>query len=295
MIVLSCYSTDSLYNCIFNCHNENKYLFNSQFYDKCPERTIGDSKNGQKICKCENLFYIDNNSNNICLSSLICDTDHPILNEKLNECLNYHVNYENNYYLECPENTCNSQRFWDLKICEEKASNMEVFNGICFDDYSEIIDNIDQMVENHKKIIFNEGIIISFYSYNNDYVNNFDKLFNKNNDETLIDLRDYIEEYKKINKVDENIDIYIVIIDTPRIYSNETTGRFHFELYFENKTKINILDNDIRMKVYTSIINEKILDFEIISYFNEQRYNILIKMISSIKIYAHQHICMIMI
>ena len=48
------------------------------------------------------------------------------------------------------------------------------------------------------------------------------------------------------------------------------------------------------MKVYTSIINEKILDFEIISYFNEQRYNILIKMISSIKIYAHLHICMIM-
>ena len=65
------------------------------------------------------------------------------------------------------------------------------------------------MVENHKKIIFNEGIIISFYSYNNDYVNNFGKLFNKNNDETLIDLRDYIEEYKKINKVDENI-IYIL-------------------------------------------------------------------------------------
>ena len=55
---------------------------------------------------------------------------------------------------------------------------MKVFNDICFDDYS---DKIDNMVENHIKIKDKEGITISAYSYNNDYLNNFDKLIKINN------------------------------------------------------------------------------------------------------------------
>ena len=201
----SCYSLD----CNFICGNENQYLFNSKSYDKCPEGTIENNKNGQKICKCKNLFYIDDNSNNICLSSKICDDNHPILNDKMNECLNYYVKFETNKLLGCPENTCISQRYWDVKICEEKSENMEIFNGICFDYYSEIIDNIDEMAENHRKIKNKKGIIISCYSYNNDYLNNFDKLIEDNSDSTIIDLREYIEEYKKKNNIGAKL-IYIL-------------------------------------------------------------------------------------
>ena len=273
----SCYSFDSSKNCIFNCNQLHQYLFNSKYYNNCPEGTIEDSKNEEKICKCKNLFYVDQNLNNICLASLICDDNHPILNDKTNECLNYRVKYVNNYYMECPENTCISQKYWELKICEEKTSNMRVFNGICFDNYSKIIDNIEDMAKYHIKISDNEEIVISAYSYNNDYLNNFEELIQENNNVTIIDLREYIEEYKKINKIDEKTDIYIVIIDTPRIYSNETTNRFNFELYFDNKTKINIGDNNIKKKVYSPIVNEKLLNVELINYFNEQGYNIFNK------------------
>ena len=129
----SCYSSD----CIFIYGNENQYIFNSKSYDKCPEGTIEDYNNGQKICKCKNLFYIDDNLNNICLSSLICDDNRPILNKNTKECLDYYVKFETNKFLECPENTCISQRYWDVKICEEKTINMEVFHDICFENYSE--------------------------------------------------------------------------------------------------------------------------------------------------------------
>ena len=51
-------------------------------------------------------------------------------------------------------------------------------------------DNIDEMPENHIKIKDKEWIIISAYSYNNNYLNNFDKLIQDNSDSTLIDLRE---------------------------------------------------------------------------------------------------------
>ena len=77
----------------------------------------------------------------------------------------------------------------------------------------------------------------------------------------------------------KNIDIYIVIINIPRIYSNETTGRFNFELYLgDTKTKINIIDNDIKMKAYIPITNEELLLNKDIIF--------LIKMINFIKIYV---------
>ena len=153
---------------------------------------------------------------------------------------------------------------------------MKIFNGICFNNYSEIIEKLEELVKNHIKINDNEGIIISVYSYNNDYIN-FEKLLQDNSNLTIIDIRDYLEEYKIINKIDDKTDIYIVIIDTPRKYSNETTNRFNFELYFDNLTKINIDNNNINMKVYSPITNEKLINFELANYFNEQDYNIFNK------------------
>ena len=124
------YNHDSSNNCIYVC--ENKFSFNSKCYDNCPEGAISYSSNDQKSCKCEKLYYKDENLNYVCLSSLICDDKHPILNERTKECCNYRVKYRDEYYMECPENTCISQKFGENNICEDKTPDMKVFNGICF-------------------------------------------------------------------------------------------------------------------------------------------------------------------
>ena len=273
-----CYFPDSSNNCIFACHVESQYLFNSKFYDNCPEGTKEDIKDNQKICKCNNLYYIDDNLNNICLSSLICDENHPILNEETKECMNYRVKYGNNYYLECPENMCISQKNWNLKLCEKIKLDTKIFNGICFNNYSNIIDKFEEMGKKNLKIIDNKSITINVYSYNNDYSINFDKLLQNNINITMIDLRDCISLYKKYYNVEN--DIYIVTIDTPRKYSNETINNFNFELYFDNKTKIDNLDicKNIKMKVYSPIIYSEIISLELAKYFYEQGgYNIFNK------------------
>ena len=276
------YITDSSNNCIFICQNENQYIFNSRCYDDCPEDTIPDlSINNQKICRCKNLYFIDENNNNICLpsSSFICDDDHPILDEHRNECLNYRVKYENQYYYECPNLTCISEKYENKKICEEKISNMKIYNGMCFNNYSSLLDNLKMMAKNNIKINEKERIIISVYSYNN-YSKNLDELIYNNSEIITIDLTECLELFKLKNNLDNETDIFIVIIETPKIYSNETINRFDFELYFDNLTQINNLDicKDINMKVYSPIKNSRLIDVKRGYYFYEQgEYNIFNK------------------
>jgi hypothetical protein len=144
-----------------------------------------------------------------------------------NECLNYRVKYRDEYYMECPENTCISQSF-EENICEDKTPDTKVFNGICFNNYSSIKSRFGDMAENNIKIKEKEGVTLSVYSYD-DYSQKFDKILEKNTDTTIIDIRECLSLYKKENNIDE--DIYIVVADTPSMYSNETINRFDFELY----------------------------------------------------------------
>ena len=259
------YISDSFNYCNFMCENENQYIFNSKCFDSCPEGTISDlSEDSKKKCKCEKLYYTDKNFNNICLSSLLCDNNHPILDKNTNECLNYRVKYGNEYLYECPENTCISERFVTSKICEERTSDMKVFNGICFNNYSLIKDKFREIVNKNKQLNDREGINLSVYSYNN-YINNFDELLKNNMNSTIIDIRECLSLYKEYNNIDEGTDIYIVTVDTPLVYSNETINRFDFELYLENMTRINNLDicKDTKMKVYSPIINPQLLNLEL--------------------------------
>ena len=267
-------------NCKFMCQNENQYIFNFKCYDNCPEGTIPDLLyTTQKICKCENLYYTDENNNQICLSSsMVCDENHPVLDELSGECLNYRVKYDSEYYYECPENTCISQRYESLTICEEKTSDMNVINGVCFNNYISLINNFKKSGENNIKVIEQEGVALSLYSYD-DYSQNFEKILQNNTNTTLIDLRECLSVYKEHNNLDENI--YISIVDTPKIFSNETTNRFNFELYFENMTKINDLDicKDIKMNVYSPITNQKIKNIVNIGkiFYGQGEYNIFNK------------------
>ena len=68
------------------CENENQYIFYSQCYNNCPENSVSYIlETNIKMCKCKNLFYSDPSNNVKCLSSLICDDNHPVLDESTNE------------------------------------------------------------------------------------------------------------------------------------------------------------------------------------------------------------------
>ena len=276
------YVSDSSNNCIFICQNENQYIFNSKCYDECPEKTIQDlSTNNQKICKCKNLYNIDENNNNICLisSSFLCDDNHPILNENKNECINYKVKYGKEHYFECPKSTCISEKYKTSTICEQKTSDMKILNKVCFNNYSSLINKLELMAKNNIKLNDRDGVILNVYSYNN-YSKNFDDFMNNNLQTTTIDLRECLELFKSKNNLDDETDIFIVLVETSTIYSNETINRFDFELYFDNLTQIINLDicKDINMKVYSPIKNSKLLDLDLGYYFYEQgEYNIFNK------------------
>ena len=273
---------DSSKNCVPSpslC--ENQYKFNSQCYNSCPEGTISYiSETNDKMCKCKNLYYKDQNNNIKCLSSSICDDNHPVLDESTKECRNYRVQYESNYYYECPENKCISESSTSSnKTCEEKTPDMRVFNGICFNNFPSVLNNLETMARDKIRIDNIGGIVLSVYSFE-DYNKNFDKVLQNDIDTTMIDLRECLSLYKKSNNIGEEIDIYIVIADTPNFYSNETINRFDFELYFENLTKINNLDEckDMKMTIYSPITNPEIINLELGEYFySEGGYNIFNK------------------
>ena len=97
------------------------------------------------------------------------------------------------------------------------------------------------------------------YILYNDFSNNFDKLLQKNTLTTLIDIRECLLLYKQQNNINEETDIFLVVVDTPLIYSNETINRYDFELYLDDMTRINNLDicKDMKMKIYSPIKNNK--------------------------------------
>jgi hypothetical protein len=104
-----------------------------------------------------------------------------------------------------------TKRFGENNICEDKTPDMKVFNGICFNDYTIIKDNFREMAENNIKLNVKEGVTLSVYSYN-DYFNNFDKIVEENSKSTIIDLRECLSLYKKQNNINEETDIYIVVV-----------------------------------------------------------------------------------
>ena len=274
---LSNYNDNSLY-CESIVIYKNQYILNNNCVDFCPnDNYIIDSSNkcnyikeeetktltkdkDNKKNKCQSLYYIDDKLNIICLSSLFCEENHPILIEETNECVAYRVKYKDKYFSECPENTCISQNSQSLNICEDKLLDMNVFNGICFDDYSNVINNLEEISKNNKKLNTYKSATISVYSYNNDYSKNFNDIMQNNINTTIVDLRECIKKIKQYYNLDVNIDIYIVNIETPKIYSNESTNRFNFELYLGNKTKINNLDicKGIKIEVYSPVKNSRL-------------------------------------
>ena len=94
-------------------------------------------------------------------TQVINETD---INPQIEKSPDCPAEYENRCYMECPKGTCLTQEDHDLKTCENIRDGMKVFNGICFDNFMEIVQNIKIMSQNGQTIFTNSGIIIHGYS-----------------------------------------------------------------------------------------------------------------------------------
>ena len=76
------------------------FYFNDEcFYDKCPEGTkLNSSITTQKICICNNLYYISNEKL-ICINSNNCPNEYPVLDQNTLECSKSNINIKINAFL----------------------------------------------------------------------------------------------------------------------------------------------------------------------------------------------------
>ncbi len=110
--------------CVDDCDNISYPLkYNHQCYKrgKCPEGTIENNIEGE--CKCEKVWYKQENDNLNCIDSDKCPDSHPYKNYKTNECTSdpctdgtFKLN--NTCYEICPEGTLEKEKTDGTKICQ---------------------------------------------------------------------------------------------------------------------------------------------------------------------------------
>ena len=110
--------------CVDDCDDISYPLkYNHQCYKrgKCPEGTIENNIEGE--CKCEKVWYKQENDNLNCIDSDKCPDSHPYKNYKTNECTSdpctddtFKLN--NTCYETCPEGTLEKEKTDGTKICQ---------------------------------------------------------------------------------------------------------------------------------------------------------------------------------
>ena len=151
------------------------FLFNSICYINCPKETH--RMEDKNICECNNLFYIDEKNNKICLNktSNCNDTNgYSYLIKNKNQCVKdcssddyYKLSFNNICYFKCPKN---SKNFIDNKCeCLFKFyyKNNELIcldeNENCPENYNFLEENSNECLKECKKdnFIFNNRCLLS--------------------------------------------------------------------------------------------------------------------------------------
>jgi hypothetical protein len=86
--------------------------------------------------------------------------------------------YRNECYIECPNGTCITPDDPNLVYCVSIKQNYYIFNGICFADFNEIINNLKNISEINQTISNHPLISISVYTKNtvNNLISNYKNL-----------------------------------------------------------------------------------------------------------------------
>ena len=190
-----------------------------------------------------------------------------------NDEVNCIVMFEDSCYKECPSGTCISQDSPELNTCIRKNSNTQVFNGICFDNFESLTNNIKSISDNNEVIEAPSGIIIRGYSTlsNNDNTN-----IDENSKYSLVDLGDCEYQLKLYYNLSNDTELYILGIDSPNKDAKASTNVYNYGVYLEDGTLLDHINvcKESKISISSRITNPELVKLSEASYFNDLGYDI---------------------
>ena len=250
------YYLDNLNNIYYPCHymcKECSGSGNNQCINCFDNYTL---KNGSCLYTAEknsDFFNYENSS-----TTFIEDKNYDTIfnNDKLSDIK------INNEYNSDTTNYFNENEKTEIKISDINKNELE--NEVALN--LEKISNINEFKE------FNRSI----YSY--EINSNLTKIYDLYKNKTFIDLSqeviDFIYNKFELNKEKDKINILI-----EEFISEDSTmaiSDYNYKIYLENGTELNLslIDEDIKIEIYTIIKNKDLANFNYINYFYKQGYDI---------------------
>ena len=184
-------------------------------------------------------------------------------------CINCIVRYKNKCYLHCPENTCIKKDVY-LNTCIDIEPNTKIINEICFENFQDYLNNINITKENN--VIIDKSQDLTIYAYKIERNINY---FEENN-LTYIYFKDIQDILIKEFNLDDNANIYALIVDSVSKYSNSTINDYGFVLLLDNGTELDLskINEDLKVTISIPIINLDLAKFNYATIFSEQGYDI---------------------
>ena len=166
--------------------------------------------------------------------------------------------FENKCFQYCPDGTCLTQNDPSLLNCIPMNSDIKVFNNICFENFDTIIENIKSMAENDEIISTDSGIIIKGYSTSSE--NNLDS----DAKYSLVYLGDCENKLREYYKSDENIELFILGIDSPSKDGKASTNVYNYGVYLRNGTQLDHENvcKDTKITISSVITNIDLIKLE---------------------------------
>ena len=150
---------------------------------------------------------------------------------------------------------------------EEKKKDIQIFEDKCvYKDIEDISNNF---------ILTDKIPETTIYSY--DINSNMEELENKYTNLTLIEIsEEQISYIRKYFNLDDNENIYFLVIDTVNNDSMTATSWYDYKLLFENGTILDLsnLDIDIEVNVLVPIRDLDLAKYETAEYFSNEGYDI---------------------
>lgn len=180
--------------------------------------------------------------------------------------------FEGKCYPHCPEGTCLTKDDPGLNLCIRITPNTQVFNGICFENFSEITQNIKSLSESGEIISTNSGIIIHAYSSNPKEEKNKEK----NANYSLVYLHDCEYKIKSYYNISNDTKLYILGIDSPNKDIKSSVNVYNFGIYLEDGTLLphSEICKNTKIEISSPISNTDLIKLEEAIYFSNLGYDI---------------------